>query len=54
MKCPECKKGNLLLINTYSDPHYWKEVEVKDPYYKCDVCKSEFNQDDIQEVEDGE
>ncbi len=56
MKCPDCKKGELVLRTTMldfavgSDNMDACEVLVDcDPYYKCDACNTEFDPEDVEE-----
>ena len=49
MKCPECRKGELEIINFYVANAGGESIGGDDPYYKCTSCKTQFDPEDIEE-----
>lgn len=47
-KCPDCRDSNLRKIVASTDED--GEVTMyNEPYYKCDVCRAEFDTEDVKE-----
>lgn len=47
VKCPDCKKGELVYQETAVGKD-WETWEIQDAYYKCDICKTEYQPEDVE------
>jgi len=46
-KCPDCRDVELEVIDFISDKDYGS-IPVEIPVYKCPVCKTEFDADNLE------